>query len=234
MLLHLLRAQATDGLAAMQAAHRDFSPFLVHFTSMAKMKPLSSLAASRNIVPREIKDLFETCDAACHSVFKCILDAGEIRTSLIRDAQGTLPVVCLSEGNLPGLVSHAERYGRFGFVFRKEALFRLGARPCAYFDKKLYTEIKAQGKSPTARDHDRRLYSLANMFIPKCAKEPGFKPIDFTHEREWRSFENIKLSSAVAVICPDVYFSQTREALDNAALQQVKLFGLDMLIDWGA
>ena len=34
--------------------------------------------------------------------------------------------ICFSECNLPGLINHCERYGRFGFVFRKNVVFGLG------------------------------------------------------------------------------------------------------------
>lgn len=234
MLLHLLKAQATQGLAAMQAAHRDFSPYLVHFTSYTKMAALRELAGQKVIKPAEVNQRFLSCDLECSKVFQAILKSGHLLPKANSDAEGTLPMVCFSEGNLPGLVSHAERYGRFGFVFRKSTLFTSGARPCGYFDKDMYSEIKKRGKAPDAAIHDKRVYSLSNIFIPKCARVANLKAIDFTHEREWRSFETVSLSLAEAFICPHLYFEQTRKWLDASGLLAGKLFDLDMLVEWGA
>lgn len=50
--------------------------------------------------------------------------------------------ICFSACNLPGLINHCERYGRFGFVFRKNVVFDLGGRPAIYVDNDIAPILK--------------------------------------------------------------------------------------------
>lgn len=78
----------------------------------------------------------------------------ELRTSTPSEKDGIMPCICFSECNLPGLVNHCERYGRLGFVFKKDTIFALGGRPTVYVDKDIYALIAQRFKN-SANDTEK-------------------------------------------------------------------------------
>ena len=133
--------------------------------------------------------------------------------------------VCLSECTLPGIVGHSERYGRFGFVFKKNTIYKIGGRPCIYVDYDCYKELRGK-KSETERM--KMLWGLANVFCPVGEIQ------DYTHEREWRIFQDLELKSTLeAVIVPEEYMECTRK-LVHKFLCGTPVVSIDMLYDWGA
>src|ERR1044071_266327 len=131
--VHGQAAFSRGGVSGLQASQRDWSPFLVHLTSYQAMAPVRG-AINAGITPQNLALRLADADSASFSVFADIAASRrlEARESLRRE--GVLPCVCLSECSLPGVIGMSERYGRFGFVFRKEALYPEGARPCGYMD----------------------------------------------------------------------------------------------------
>jgi hypothetical protein len=138
------------------------------------------------------------------------------------------PCVCLSECTLPGLVSLCERYGRFGFVFSKRAIFAAGGRPCLYVGRSEYTALATLGRDRPADTPEGRLYALANVYEPPRS---GAKAQDYTHEREWRVFSDVDLSITPpsALVAPSAYAAQLL-----ALLVGIPVIPIDMLFSWGA
>jgi len=138
--------------------------------------------------------------------------------------------VCLTECNLPGLIDHCERYGRFGFAFPKKVIFRLGGRPCLY----VAGEDHEAARKAFA-DLQPNLFGLFNIYTPP---KPGQKPQDYTHEREWRLFRDLEFRDLAPafLLCPEGYYracqSQIRSRLDST--DSIPLIPIDVLNRWGA
>jgi len=100
--------------------------------------------------------------------------------------------VCLTECTLPGILSHAARYGRFGLLFEKQVIVDLGGGPVAYVG--VGTLRRARARAENGGD-DADDFRFLNLYRP----EKGHFQ-DFTHEREWRSPANVPVDKAIAVV----------------------------------
>ena len=225
--IHNIAAYAHGGLSGAQASQRDWSPFLAHFTSWKSMEVVR-LAVAAGEKPAGLAALLASADADSFEVVKKIASSGKLLARQPSDKKGNshdIPAcVCLSECNLPGLLSHCERYGRFGFVIAKADAFAAGTRPCMYVDTDIY-ELLDKTYSASTNPVERRLFGLANVFSP-----PGSGRIqDYTHEREWRHFGDLDLTSLAAILCPSAYIPQVRTLYPDKTL-----IPLDMLHQWGA
>lgn len=211
----------------LQASQRDWSPFLVHFTSYRAMGPIRS-ALPAGCTPQQVSALLDAADSQSFVVWQAIAASGQLKSAVPQGKEEADACVCLSECTLPGLISLAERYGRFGLGFRKADLFGAGARPCAYLAEEHYAVTKRAAITPGAGQHEKRLHDLSNVYRPA-----GFGLLqDFTHEREWRIFADVALAAHQPdfLIAPSVFVQQTRALFGQDAL----LFPLDMLFEWGA
>lgn len=215
----------------MQTAQRDWSPYLVHFTNWTAMTSLRQMA-TRSASPETVHEALEQADQTSYNVVECILASRKILTR--SPGNGTLipPCVCLSECNIPGLVSHSERFGRFGFVFTKESLFRKGARPCLYVDAKMYKVLKTNGTPAGASKVKREMFGLANVYRPP---QRGRKIQDYTHEREWRVFAEVDFADTPPchILAPAAYTARVRN-LATANQLDVNVIPIDTLFEWGA
>lgn len=235
-LIHAFANYATNsgtfsGLSGIQADQRDYSPFLIHFTSYAKMEVLRN-ALKLNANALEIKTLLDQADLESAEIVSSIACSQTIRNSKPQNKDGTThnisECVCFSECNISGIISHAERYGRFGFVFNKNELFCLGCRPCIYVDEEIYTLISKNNSSDPIDSPGGRLYSLSNIYVPSgCGKVQ-----DYTHEREWRLFSPIDLTKIkpIMIIAPNEYIPNISELFPG-----IKIFlPIDFLFLMGA
>src|SRR6266571_6648000 len=136
-LIHSVVSHAKGGVRGLQANQRDWSPFVVHFTSYAAMAPIRT-AVPAGKTPSQVAALLDTADANSFAVLEAIAGSALLRASIPEGKDESDPCVCLSECTLPGLIALAERYGRFGLGFRKTTLFGAGARPCAYLAEEHY------------------------------------------------------------------------------------------------
>jgi hypothetical protein len=224
-ILHTFMAHARGGLSGQQSAQADWSPYVVHFTNWSSMDVVRASLLSLEAKPSDIVKLIADADAKSSMVAEKILASGKLLAKSPSSKDGIPPCVCLSECNLPGLIGHAERYGRFGFVFRKEEVFRADGRPCAYLAEEQYTLVAELGRSTTASLAAQRLFGLSNIYNP-----PGFGKIqDYTHEREWRVFQDLRFDEIppVALLAPSAY-------LQTMKWNAIPTLPLDMLHDWGA
>lgn len=258
-LIHILDAFSKGGLTGIQAQQRDWSPYVVHFTSWGAMKPFREIfkatlpTGNWSGLPQDIHSMLEEADRLSLDLFAKICQSGELLAQSPNSEERIPKCVCFSECNLPGLISLSERYGRFGFVFSKEDILPspLNGRPCLYVDDSIYTIIDKNYSSSTV-DAERRLFGLANVYSPRCLH---VRIQDYTPEREWRAFANVPLSLLRAVICPAAHYdevvktvkeyrqgwlSKSTECKDSATetekeeRKEIPVFPIDMLFDWGA
>jgi len=218
---------AESPMSGMQAQQRDWSPFVAHFTKAAAMETLRRAVTSR-LTPENVRDGLIAADEESFDTLQSILGDGAIRGSLPPATLPQRPRVCLSECTLPGLISHAERYGRCGLVFRKDAAFLRGGRPCLYVSEEVYRELGMRTREAEATEHTRRAFDLANIYRP-----PGFGRIqDYTHEREWRFQGDMELNALepVALIVPTpTYVPRVPASVSS----RVPVLPLTLLHRWG-
>ena len=152
-------------------------------------------AIENGLSPQGIKTALNLADATSLQVALAIIKSGHIHSSYPRLNQDMRKCVCLSECNLPGLINHAERFGRFGFIFRKNDMFDVGGRPCLYVDREIYGELDKRF-SRSSVQWAKRLWGLVNVYSPPENGEIQ----DFTHEREWRVFQDVRLDKLAALL----------------------------------
>lgn len=240
MIAHALSRFALGGLKGIQSCQRDWSPFVAHFTSYAAMNSIRSTVDTGTsgypVSPaKQVHRRLRQADAMSFQVVTLIQNTGVIRSSHPGGDTNILACVSLSECNLPSLVSHAERYGRFGFVFMKSEIFIRGGRPCAYLQKTHRDLVikscrdAARTQSPSAGDW-AVFASLCQVHRPITV--PGRPIQDYTHEREWRLFSDINLADLQpsTILAPREYISRVRQlfpAIDHVV-------SIDDLFEWGA
>ena len=224
--IHGLASHGEGGLRGMQAAQRDWSPFITHFTSYSAMQPVRT-AISRGVTPQEMKNLLLASDAQSFGIVQLIAQSGTIRTSSPSQKDSIPECICLSECSLPGLLSHCERFGRFGFVFLKEALYQLGARPCTYVDADNYALIATHGRNALKGSPQHRMFGLANVYRPRGEGQVQ----DYTHEREWRMFDPIDLAQTLPtmLLAPSAYDARLRPLFPRVP----HVIPIDLLFEWG-
>lgn len=214
---------AESGVKAMQGAQRDWSPNLVHFTQALSMQSIKMLFDDHVTEPERVKQCLEHADQESYVIAAEIIKKGMLLASPIYE-KSVNRSVCFSECTLPGIIGHSERYGRFGFVFKKNDVYNAGGRPCVYVDDEVNRKVK---EDKDANEVAARLWCLTNVF------RPVGKIQDYTHEREWRIFNNFPLKKYLrAVIAPDHYAEGIHSLLKDQNLN-VPVLPIDMLYDWG-
>lgn len=226
-LVHFLAAYAKGNVTGKQLGQRDFSPYVVHFTSWSAMAPLRRTLDQAQ-APQQVLKLLNEADAGSWQVAKSVLESGKLLARSPSPEHTLPPCVCFSECTLPGLMSHCERYGRFGFAFHKHDLYRAGGRPCLYLAEEEYGHLAELGRGKGPESPAGRLFALANVYVPPRTTN---KVQDYTHEREWRSFNDVELHAVglAALLVPSAYLEQARSLCVDTPLIPV-----DILFDWGA
>ena len=121
--------------------------------------------------------------------------------------QGSRPAVCFTEQPLAAFIKSwrtLDRYHPYGVAVRKDRLYKYGGRPVVYGDETFLNRL---------HDEDKYLWVRYDP-IPNASF--GDYPIDWTHEREWRTrvfqcnYEKIGTTPAegVPLILPPEYESQ--------------------------
>jgi hypothetical protein len=226
-LVHSLAAFSRGNLVGVQSTQRDWSPFLAHFTTWSAMSEIRSVVRKRRSV-REIAELLDQADSASWLTMQKILTSTRLIARSPSQKDQIPPCVCLSECTLPGLISHCERYGRFGLVFSKADVYRLGGRPCLYLAEAEYAALARFGRGKTTSTAEGRLFALANVYVPPKATN---KIQDFSHEREWRVFGDVEFGEIpiVALLAPSGFAGSL-----NALAPGIPIVPIDTLFDWGA
>ncbi len=239
--LHFLKSidktKEGSGVRALQLLRRDWSPFLVHFTSWEAMAKLREWYETHNDSTSElsdwIKDQLSTADEKSLAAFETICTGQGTSgkkgvRGLLANRPGGMSIyeecVCLTECTIPGLIALSEIYGRFGFVFRKDKIYKLGGRPCAYVDPKHYEVLKKLNNNILSGPQ----FSLYNKL--DLESKDG-KRLDFTHDREWRIFTDLEFKKCPPefALCPSNFLEKVKKALPDT-----HVIPLDILYEWGA
>lgn len=144
-------------------------------------------------------------DAPALEVLKKILHDGYIKSgwslrNLIPTIYGPKSAVCFTEMPLYALIDYAKSretsgyVGRHGIAFRRNELYAAGARPVIYGLSSPYVETDKdekgiyQGRLLSIKDTGIGIQEQYRYVSTNLTKEynPKHKPIDWTHEREWR------------------------------------------------
>jgi hypothetical protein len=223
---HGIAAFAKGGVAGVQASQRDWSPFLGHFTSWRALAPLRE-AFEQATTPARVAEMLAESDAKSFEVVQLISQSSQLAPSRSKSTAAPRRL-CFSECTLPGLLGHCERFGRFGFIFRKHALFELGARPCTYISAAEYEDLKRAG-ADHSHEHPAGLrLALANKLVPSGGRR---RIQDFTHEREWRLFAALDLETCPPemIVAPSAFTRRVRECFPGVD----HVLPLDLLYEWG-
>lgn len=235
-LLHTIASYIKDdgifsGLSGIQADQRDFSPFLVHFTNYKSMEVVRK-ALELKAIPEDIHGLLNNADKESMAIIMRIAESNSLLASKPKnkdgDEQKINRCICFSECNISGIISHAERYGRFGFIFTKSNLFNIGCRPCVYVDEEIYALISECFSRDSINEPSGKLYSLANIYTP-----PGHGKVqDYTHEREWRLFTDLDFNTVppIMIITPSQYVNEISELFNFVKI----ILPIDYLFQMGA
>lgn len=232
--IHALANYASGGLSGVQASQRDWSPYLVHFTDSKAMKPLRS-AIKKGLTPKDIEVALKKADDTSFGTVEKICKSRELWARSPSERDQIPECVCLSECTISGLISHAERYGRFGFVFEKLAIAKAGGAPCLYLLRDDYTRISKAFKGSDKGAENERVWGLANLLEPAGLNQGKGKKRrkvqDFTHEREWRVFQALDLKKLppVALLAPSAHVSR----VGDLGLE-LPVIPIDVLHSWGA
>lgn len=159
----------------------DFSEYVVHFTKDAE--PYSHKTETRPelqaITPQSAKD-------------RLISILNSRRLYATRQNWTNLPAVCFTECTWASLLDHASHYSKYGLGFSKSFLFSQGGGPAIYLPPDLFAS-QQKHVGATTPPFAPKLWSFMTPFCPPYAPPKykddywkGRKPIDFTHEREWR------------------------------------------------
>lgn len=91
--------------------------------------------------------------------------------------------VCFTECPWGSLLRHVEKYSPYGIGFTKKLLYSRNANPVFYVNPNIFKSQKWEDD----------VYAFLTPFVPWYASENvknlepfNGKPIDYTHEREWR------------------------------------------------
>ena len=178
---------------------------------------------------RRRRQLFGVCRgrhrSRCRRALEKIYNSKTIKTFSPSEENHILPCISFTECNICGLVNHSERYGRFGLVFKKDVIWKRGGRPVMYLDRKSYSFFGKEFREST-EEWKRNFFSLINLYSP-----PGSGKVqDYSHEREWRLFEDLDLTQNKpdAIICPTKYYSKI-----TGLFQETIIIPLDLLEQWG-
>ncbi len=144
----------------------DFSNYLIHFT-----KGTAPVGINSNPV------LLQK-GVTAQKRLKGILDSKTILSSNMPWTRQ--PAVCFTECVWSSLFAHTRRYSAFGIGFTKEFVFKQGGNPVFYVRPSLFK----------GQQWGEKIKGFTTPFAPKYGDEAMDgrckKPIDFTHEREWR------------------------------------------------
>jgi hypothetical protein len=159
----------------------DFSQYVVHFT-----KDASTISAADETDPT-LKGISE--QTASQRLMSMLT---ERRIRATRMPWTKRPAICFTESTWGGLLHHSMQYSPFGVGFSKAFLFSRGGGPAIYMTPGLLEHQKnhaGEGNLP----FDPHVYAFLTPFMPayapKAYKDKFWrrdKPIDYTHEREWR------------------------------------------------
>lgn len=166
----------------------DFSNYLAHFTSSERPKGHKDAKNPTNIY----------IDKSALDRLLSILTSKKIIASQLPWV-GDYKAVCFTECPWSGLLGHTKQYSCYGLGFKKEFVFSKGGSPVFYVRADMFDEQHWEDK----------FVPFLTPFWPKYApKNKDFnsgKPLDYSHEREWRTPNDLEFeySDVAFVVLPD-------------------------------
>lgn len=184
-------------------ARPDFSEYVAHFTKNAP--PLGSKKHKGDA----------SVQAITGNAYKRLVSILETKNILATPMPWTnRNAVAFTECPWGSLLDHAKRYSAYGIGFKKSQLFAKDGGPAIYLSPHLHEKQAdfQSGGNPGWKGFNSELYAFVTPFCPPYApaeyKDKHWKtkkPVDYSHEREWRVPHNFSfnLSEVEFVIVPD-------------------------------
>ncbi|MEI7866370.1 MAG: DUF4427 domain-containing protein [Candidatus Methylumidiphilus sp.] len=172
----------------------DLSDWLIHFFRDIDLESTNSIIFPEHMGWENIAE-----DTKYSSLFmlRCAVRSGRLWATWSyrnnrRTIYGSSPVVCFTEMPLAAFLESSEyRYMRgetmsqFALVFQKKDLYKINANPVIYgLDDRQYQP--PAGKNGEARIIDARILQENEQYRYVTYNPASNKPIDWSHEREWR------------------------------------------------
>lgn len=117
--------------------------------------------------------------------------------------------VCFTECPWGSLLRHAKQYSPYGIGFHKRVVYRKKGNPVIYANPDLFH----------SQEWSEKAYTFVTPFVPtyapqemKNARPFNGKPVDFSHEREWRVPEDFEFQNS------DVCFVILKSVIDLKAV----------------
>jgi hypothetical protein len=180
----------------------DFSDYVVHFTKDQAPQTATSVTAKDRL--------------------NAILTDRCLRASSMPWTNKN--AVCFTECTWGSLLDHANRYSRYGIGFSKSFLFMCGGGPAIYLPPGLMERQKTH-VGGTQQPFAPEVFAFVTPFCPPYAQQKyknnfwkGKKPVDYSHEREWRVPHDLAFKlSDVAFVVVDKYedMAQTPKPLKD-------------------
>ena len=150
----------------------DSSAFLAHFTSRKYPKGFKDPSNPTN------KFMYQPASKR----FENILKEKRIYASQLPWV-GSQKAVCFTECPWTSLIRHTEEYSPYGIGFTKEFIFNKGGGPVYYVRADVFN----------SQNWDEHLLPFVTPFWPQYSqdKSPLGKPVDYSHEREWRVLQDL-------------------------------------------
>src|ERR1700730_6961639 len=162
----------------------DFSEYVAHFTKDAA--PIASKEYGNDVSLKGIK-------GTAYDKLISVLQAKKI-TATPMPWTGR-HAVAFTECPWGSILDHTKQYSAYGVGFKKSHLFAAGGGPAIYLRPHLHEnqhDFRSESK-PEQRGFNSELYAFITPFCPLYAPAAyrsnhwkGKKPIDYSHEREWR------------------------------------------------
>jgi hypothetical protein len=172
----------------------DLSDWLIHF-----FRKIDLVGSSAIVFPEHMGwgNIYEDTKLSPLFMLRCAIRMGRLWATWayrndVRTIYGPSPAVCFTEMPIAAFLESAklrERYGeaisQFALIFPKKDLFRIGANPV------IYGLDDRNARLPSGKDGKARI--INSTLLPEREQyryvtyNPTFpRPIDWTHEREWR------------------------------------------------
>jgi len=151
----------------------DQSFYLAHFTKNGKEYDAGRALSSESPVPLS--------KMSAREKLVSILKEKKIRANKV--AWTDQSVVCFTECPWSSLLRHAKAYSPYGIGFTKKLVYSRNGNPVFYVSPSLYEK----------ENWNASVYPFVTPFVPAYAadnvknRKPFYgKPVDYSHEREWR------------------------------------------------
>jgi hypothetical protein len=180
----------------------DFSDYVAHFT-----KDAPPFGAKEN--PEE--DAIKAVKGSAYERIVSILTSQKILATPMPWTNRA--AVAFTECPWGSLLDHTKQYSPFGLGFKKSHLFAAGGGPAIYLRPHLHVNQQdfRSETVPEWRGFHPELYAFVSPFCPPYAPKAYMdkhwkrKPVDYSHEREWRVPHefSFKLAQVQFVVVPD-------------------------------